>query len=131
MSTDPIGDMLTMLRNATAARKPVVEVPHSRVKAEVVKILKREGFIADYTTESSGAVRRLRVFLKYGPDQTPLIHGVRRVSRPGRRYYVRAADVPRVRNGLGVAILTTSSGILSDRQARRLRVGGEVICEVW
>ncbi len=130
-ASDSIGDMLTRIRNAHAARKPSVDVAHSRIKSELARILKKEGFIADFTTETNGARRSLRIFLKYGPDETPVIHGLRRVSRPGRRHYVKADQVPRVLNGIGVAILTTSSGMMTDRQARRARVGGEVICQVW
>jgi small subunit ribosomal protein S8 len=129
--SDTIGDMFTRIRNAHAARRPVVEVAHSRLKGELAKILKKEGFIADFTTETDGPRRWLRIYLKYGPDETPVIHGLQRVSRPGRRCYVAASDVPRVLNGIGVAILTTSAGLMTDRQARRLRVGGEVICQVW
>ncbi len=130
-ASDSIADMLTRIRNAHAARKPAIEVAHSRLKGELAKILKKEGFIADFTTETQGARRYLRIYLKYGPDETPLIHGIRRVSRPGRRCYVSAKDVPRVLNGIGLAILTTSAGVMTDRQARRSHVGGEVICEVW
>ena len=129
--SDTIGDMLTAIRNAQAARKPVVEIGNSRLKSDIVKLLKREGFIADYVCETIGARRVLRIYLKYGPDETPVIHGLRRVSRPGCRRYVGADAVPRVRNGIGMAILTTSAGVMTDRQARRARVGGEVICEVW
>ncbi len=130
-ASDPIADMLTRIRNAHDARQPTVEVSHSRLKGELARLLKKEGFIADYTTETQGVRRSLRIYLKYGPEETAIIHGLRRVSRPGRRYYVSAGEVPRVLNGIGLAILTTSSGLMTDRQARRARLGGEVICHIW
>ncbi len=130
-ASDPIAEMLTRIRNAQAARRPTVEVAHSRLKSELARVLKKEGFIADYTSEALGARKLLRLYLKYGPDEAPIIRGLRRVSRPGRRSYVGADKVPRVLNGIGMAILTTSSGLMTDRQARRARLGGEVICHVW
>jgi small subunit ribosomal protein S8 len=129
--SDPIADMLTRVRNAHAAELPVAEMPHSRMKSEIARILKREGFIRDYTTEGSGGKRTLRVYLKYGPDQEKGIQGIRRVSRPGLRRYTGADKLPRVLSGMGIAILSTSSGVMSDREARKQKVGGEVLCYVW
>lgn len=129
--SDPIADMLTRIRNAAAARRDVVLMPHSSLKSEIARILKREGFILDYTTEADGSQKSLRVFLKYGPDQDNVIKGIKRVSRPGLRRYVGAGEVPRVLGGLGLAILSTSSGIVSDREARKQHIGGEVLCQVW
>lgn len=129
--SDPIADMLTRIRNATRAKKDTVEVPHSALKSEMAGILKREGFIVDYTTEGQGGKRTLRLYLKYGPDREPVLRGLRRVSRPGRREYVGTEKLPRVLSGIGIAILTTSRGLMTDRQARRARLGGEVLCNVW
>lgn len=129
--SDPIADMLVRIRNAAMAGKPTVEVPHSNLKAEIARALKKEGFLADYTTEGSGGKRVLRLYLKYAPDGKPAIQGLRRVSKPGLRQYAGLANLPRVRRGLGVAILSTSAGVLTDREARRRRVGGEVLCYVW
>ncbi len=129
--TDPIADMFTRVRNATHARHPTVEVPHSKLKGEIARLLKREGFIADYTTEAQGARRVMRVYLKYGPGETPVIHGLRRMSRSGCRRYASADRLPRVQNGIGLALLTTSAGVKTDREARKARLGGEVLGYVW
>ncbi len=129
--SDPIADMLTRIRNASAARKPTVEMPATRIKAQVAEILKREGFIVDADVAGDGATRVLRIRLKYTPEEEPVIRGIKRISRPGRRDYVGADGLPRVLNGIGVAILTTSSGLMTDREARRAKVGGEVLCHVW
>ncbi len=129
--SDPIADMLTRVRNAHAAELTMAEMPHSRMKSEIARILKREGYIRDYTTEGGGGKRTLRVYLKYGPDQEKGIQGLRRVSRPGLRTYAGSAQVPRVLGGIGVAILSTSSGVMTDKEARRQKVGGEVLCYVW
>ncbi len=129
--TDPIADMLTRIRNANAAGHDQVSVPASRIKAEIARILKEEGFIQDWTWVQDGPQGTLRIILKYGPKRERVLRGIRRVSKPGRRVYVRRPEIPRVRAGLGVAILSTSRGILTDRQARRLGVGGEVLCYVW
>jgi small subunit ribosomal protein S8 len=123
--------MLTRLRNASAGGRETVDIPHSRLKGEVARVLKKEGFIADYATESQGGRRVLRVYLRYGAQQQPVLRGIRRISRPGCRVYATAERSPRVLNGLGVAILTTSGGIMTDREARRAHVGGEVLCHVW
>jgi len=128
---DPISDMLTRIRNAFMAAKDSVDIPHSKVKAEIARLLKREGYILDYTTEADGVKKTLRVFLKYGQDQQPVIQGLRRISKPSLRRYVSSTDVPRVLGGLGVAILSTSTGLLTDREARKQHIGGEVLCHVW
>ena len=132
--SDPIADMLTRVRNASRARHTEVVVPASRTKREIARILKDEGFIAD-VREAEGAATaissKLTIVLKYGRDRTAAIDGIRRVSRPGRRVYVRHDRIPRVYSGLGIAILSTSRGLMSDREARRQKVGGELLCEVW
>lgn len=128
--SDPIADMLTRVRNAQKAAHPSVEMPYSRLKDEVAQVLKREGFIADIAVES-GNPKSLKLFLKYTEELEPVIRGVKRESRPGLRRYVAAAKVPRVLGGQGVAVLSTSSGILTDREARSRHVGGEVLCTIW
>ncbi len=129
--TDPIADMLTRIRNANAAGHDEVRVPASKLKAEIARILKEEGFIQDWTWVQDGPQGTLRITLKYGPKRERVLRGIRRVSKPGLRVYVRRQEIPRVRGGLGIAILSTSRGILTDRQARHLGVGGEVLCYVW
>lgn len=129
--TDPIADMLTRVRNAQAAELEHTEMPHSRMKGEIARLLKQEGYIRDYTTEGQGGKRTLRIYLKYGMDQEKAIEGLRRVSRPGLRRYAPASALPRVLGGLGVAILSTSTGIMTDQEARKNKVGGEVLCYVW
>ena len=132
MMTDPIADMLTRIRNAALARHDRTEMPASRLKAAVAEILKLEGFIADCRpSEGEGGPKKLTIVLKYGRDRSSAIDGVRRVSRPGRRVYVRHDRIPRVFSGLGISILSTSRGLMSDREARRQKVGGELLCEVW
>ncbi len=130
MLTDPIADMFTRIRNASMARLERTEVPLSRLKKELAEILKSEGFISDYQVEAD-LPGKLTVVLKYGRDRQSAIAGIRRSSRPGRRVYVGHHDIPKVHNGLGVAILSTSRGVMTDREARKQRVGGEVLCEVW
>jgi len=129
--SDPISDMLTRIRNANMAEHPQVQIPHSKMKSEVARILKEEGYIQDFTTENVSGKATLVLFLKYLDDQKPVIQGLRRVSRPSRRHYVGADDVPRVLGGIGTAILSTSSGILTDTSARKSCVGGEVLCYIW
>ncbi|WP_437482376.1 30S ribosomal protein S8 [Sorangium sp. So ce1014] len=131
MMTDPIADMLTRIRNAALARHDRTEVPASRIKAAVAEILKSEGFIADVRETEGEGPKKLTIVLKYGRDRQSAIDGVRRVSRPGRRVYVRHDRIPRVFSGLGISILSTSRGLMSDRDARRLKMGGELLCEVW
>jgi small subunit ribosomal protein S8 len=131
MMTDPIADMLTRIRNASLARHDRTEMPASRLKAAVAEILKSEGFIADVRPSEGDGPKKLTIVLKYGRDRTSAIDGIRRVSRPGRRVYVRHDRIPRVYSGLGISILSTSHGLMSDREARRLKLGGELLCEVW
>jgi len=128
--TDPIADMLTRIRNAMTAHHEMVVVPASRMKLEIVKILKAEGFIADYEVDKKFP-ETIRIHLRYGERKQGIITGLRRVSRPGLRIYARRAEVPRVRGGLGLAILSTSRGVMTDREARKAGVGGEVLCYIW
>lgn len=129
--SDPISDMLTRIRNANMAEHDTVQIPHSRMKSEIARILKEEGYIKEYTTENIDGKATLVLFLKYMEDQKPVIQGLRRISKPSRRHYVGADDVPRVLGGIGTAILSTSSGILCDSDARRKHIGGEVLCYIW
>ena len=129
--TDPIADMLTRIRNASSARHDKVDIPASRIKRSISQILKEEGFIRDYELVKEGPQGTLRVYLKYGPNKEKVISGIRRISRPGLRVYVKRDDVPKVLGGLGVAILSTPRGLASDRKARTDGLGGEVLCFVW
>lgn len=129
--SDPIGDMLTRVRNANMAYKEETLVPASRMTEAIARILEREGFIAGYTREGEGVRQYLRIRLKYGKNKERTITGLRRVSRPGRRVYGKRDDLPRVLGGLGIAILSTSRGLMTDRQARGQGVGGEVLAYVW
>jgi small subunit ribosomal protein S8 len=130
--TDPIADMLTRIRNACGSKHRRVDVPLSRMKTEIARILKENNFIQDYQTVDVGDGKRmLRLRLRYAPGGQPVIRELRRVSTPGLRRYVGVTDIPRVRNGLGVAILSTSKGLMSDRQARQSRTGGELVAVVW
>jgi small subunit ribosomal protein S8 len=131
--TDPIADMLTRLRNANVAHHEVVRMPSSKLKEALAAILLREGYIAGFnvTSDEKRPGRILEVTMKYAPDRTRTISGLRRVSKPGLRVYTGADKMPRVLGGLGVAVLSTSQGLMTDREARRLRVGGEVLCYVW
>ena len=129
--TDPIADLLTRIRNAQTAGHSTVNIPRSNVKVAIVAILKSEGFIEGYVEDTDGPQGKIKVFLRYDGSKSGIIRGITRVSKPGRRVYVGKKDVPRVRNGLGIAILTTPRGVLSDLQARQAGVGGEVICHVW
>ena len=128
---DPIADFLTRIRNAHMAKHDSVEIPHSKLKRELARILKEEGYINDFSERGSGAEARIVIELKYGPDGQRAITGLRRMSRPGRRVYRKQTNIPRVLDGLGVAILSTSQGILTDHAARRIGVGGEVLCFVY
>jgi len=130
MMTDPIADMLTRIRNAAQAQHQHTVLPSSKLKVQVAEILKQEGFIDDYSVEE-GIPNTLTIALKYSRDRQSAFAGMRRASRPGRRFYVGHRDIPRVQNGMGVAILSTSAGVMTDRDARDKRVGGEVLCEVW
>ena len=129
--TDPVSDMLTRIRNATTVRHDRTDIPASKTKLEIAKILKQEGYIRTFKTLEEGPQGLIRVYLKYAEDGEPVIHGLQRVSKPGRRVYRGADYLPRVRNGLGVAVVSTNRGVLTDEQARSLRVGGEVLCEIW
>lgn len=132
MMTDPIADMLTRIRNAVSVERPQVEIPISKVKRGVADVLKREGFIWDWSeVESERPVGNLRIELKYGPAGEKVIRRIRRISKPGCRVYSRSGDLRPVLNGLGIRILSTSQGVMSDREARQQKVGGEVLCEVW
>ncbi len=129
--TDPIADMLTRIRNANAIRHDRTDIPASKMKLEVAKILKQEGYIRTFKVIEEGPQGLIRLYLKYAEDGEPVIHGLRRVSTPGRRVYSDVEALPKVRNGLGVAVVSTNRGVLTDEQARGLRVGGEVLCEIW
>ncbi len=131
MMTDPIADMLTRIRNANLAYKDEVSVPASRLKEEIARLLAREGYVAGYRLEGEEPKRRIVIEMKYGPDRERTITGVKRVSRPGRRVYAGRDRLPRVLGGLGIAILSTSQGLMTDKQAARRGVGGEVVCHVW
>ena len=128
--TDPIADMLTRIRNAVQARHDVVEVPANKEKIEIAKILKNEGFITDYSVE--GDVKKtIKITLKYGPNNEKVINGLKRISKPGLRAYAKVDSIPRVLNGLGIAIISTSHGLMTDKEAKAKHVGGEVIAYVW
>jgi small subunit ribosomal protein S8 len=129
--TDPIADMLTRIRNANMAEKMVVQMPHSKMKSEIARLLKAEGFIKDYTMENNEGKSVLNVFLKYTIEREPIIQGLRRISKPSCRKYVSSEEVPRVLGGIGIAILSTSSGVMTDNEARKQKVGGEVLCYIW
>ncbi|RKG52629.1 30S ribosomal protein S8 [Corallococcus sp. AB011P] len=128
---DPVGDMLTRLRNASRARHDKVLIPHSKLKVEIVKVLKDEGYIGDFTIHEVAPQNEITVQLKYGPDRSPAITGIRRVSKPGLRRYVAVRDIQPVLGGMGISILSTSRGILVDTEARKQKVGGELLCTVY
>ena len=128
--TDPIADMLTRIRNGLQARHETVSMPASKEKTEIAKILKNEGFITDYAVE--GDVKKtMTITLKYGPNKEKVINGLRRISKPGLRVYAKVENMPRVLNGLGIAIISTSHGLMTDKEAKAKRVGGEVVAYVW
>ncbi|HEX2298920.1 MAG TPA: 30S ribosomal protein S8 [Pseudonocardiaceae bacterium] len=129
--TDPIADMLTRLRNANSAYHDQVVMPHSKLKAHIAEILQREGYISGFRTEDAAVGKSLVVELKYGPNRERSFAGVRRVSKPGLRVYAKSTSLPKVLGGLGVAIISTSGGLLTDRQAAKQGVGGEVLAFVW
>jgi small subunit ribosomal protein S8 len=129
--TDPIADMLTRIRNAGVARFDKVDIPASRMKISLARILKEEGFIKNYKVIKDHRQGLLRVYLKYSEHQRPLIQGLRRVSKPGCRVYRSHSELPKVQGGLGMAVVSTSQGVVTDRQARKLQVGGEILCEIW
>jgi small subunit ribosomal protein S8 len=131
MMTDPIADMLTRIRNATAARKASVDVPYARAKEAIARVLVDEGYLEGAAAVEEEGRRVLRIALRYDAQRRPVIAGLKRISRPSLRVYVAVKDIPAVRKGLGVSILSTPRGVLADRDARREKVGGEVICTVW
>jgi small subunit ribosomal protein S8 len=128
--TDPIADLLTRIRNAVAIDRKQVSIPYSKVKEQVCRVLSEEGFIDDYRITEEGH-KTLHVFLKYGPDGERVINKIERVSKPGRRLYSSAKEMPRVLNGMGILVVSTSSGIMTDRVCREKNLGGELICSVW
>jgi small subunit ribosomal protein S8 len=129
---DPITDMLNRIRNASMAQHVSCRVPYSNMKAQILKIMQDEGFIDSYSHDrGDGIHQEIVVYLRYTDDSKTAIHSMRRISKPGRRWYSRTKDIEQVKSGLGVAIVSTSKGIMSDRNARRLNVGGEILCEVW
>ena len=130
--TDPIADMLTRIRNGYHARLEEVDVaPYSKVKAEIARILKKEGYIANYSVTGDGIEKKIVVTLKYSANDEKVVTGIKRISKPGLRVYAKGDNVPKVLNGLGIAIISTSKGVLTDKAARKAGVGGEVICYVW
>jgi small subunit ribosomal protein S8 len=131
MMTDPVADFLARVRNAIKARHQKVDVPASKLKLEIARILKEEGYVANYKPTEEDGKKVIRVYLKYSPDNSPVITQVSRVSRPGCRVYVGRNEIPRVLGGLGINILTTPKGVMTGRQARKEGVGGEVLCEVY
>jgi small subunit ribosomal protein S8 len=130
-TSDPIADMLTRIRNAQSARHPKVDVPASKLKMEIARILKEEGYIANFKMTEEGAKKSVRIYLKYTPGNSPVISRIERVSRPGCRVFVGSREVPRVLGGLGINILTTPRGVMTGSTARKENVGGELLCQVW
>ena len=131
VATDPIADMLTSIRNALRARQAKVDVPASKLKGEIARVLKEEGFVAAFKQIEEGGRKVLRVYLKYGPEKQSVISSIKRISRPGRRVYRAKVEMKPVLSGMGISIVTTPQEIMTSRQARRQGVGGEVLCEVW
>ena len=129
--TDPIADMLTRIRNANQMKHKTVEFPASKLKAEILKVLKQEGYIVDFESLSDGVQGKLKVQMKYLDNEERVIRGLKKISKPGLRVYAKTDDLPKVLNGLGIAIISTSKGLLTDRAARREKVGGEVLAYVW
>lgn len=129
--SDPLADMLTRIRNATKSRFNSVEMPLSKLKVSVAKVLKDEGYITDYQISEEGPQGTLKLDLKYGPQNELVITGIRRISKPGHRQYKRSNQIPTVMSGLGIGILTTSKGVVTDKEARQQNIGGELLCEVW
>lgn len=131
MMTDPIADMLTRIRNAVRVERPYVDVPASKVKRGLAEVLKREGYIWDWQIVEASPASQLRLELKYGPNGERVIQRIRRVSKPGRRVYSAAKELRPVLNGLGISVISSSRGVISDREARQRNLGGEVLCEIW
>jgi small subunit ribosomal protein S8 len=130
-TSDPIADMLTRIRNAQSARHPKVDVPASKLKMEIARIMKEEGYIANFKMTEEGSKKSVRIYLKYTPGNSPVISRIERVSRPGCRVFVGSKEVPRVLGGLGINILTTPRGVMTGSTARKENVGGELLCQVW
>ena len=131
MNTDPIADMLTRIRNANMALLQEVEMPGSKLKIELAKLLKSEGYVEDYSIEEKDNFKTLKITLKYDEKSKPVISNLKRVSRPGLRNYCKAKNIPQVLGGMGIAIISTSKGLLTDRKAKKENVGGEILCYVW
>ncbi len=131
MNTDPIADMLTRLRNANIVKHAEVKIPYSKLKVKLAELLKNEGYIVDYKVLDNEKFKMISVVLKYGEDKKPVISNLRRISKPGLRIYSKAKNLPRVFGGLGIAIVSTSEGLLPDRKARQKNIGGEILCYVW
>lgn len=129
--TDPIADMLTRIRNANRVRKDHVDIPTSKMKVAIARILKEEGFVKYYKTMRNNKQGMIRIFMKYGPNKEPVLNGLLRISKPGIRRYLGVGDIPQVRGGLGIAILSTSQGIMTGLECRRKHIGGEILCLVW
>lgn len=129
--TDPIADLLTRIRNANQMKHAVVEIPASKLKVEILNVLKNEGYITDYTVVNSGIQGTIKVTLKYLANSERALRGLKRISKPGLRVYAKTDEMPRVLNGLGIAVVSTSQGIMTDREARKLQVGGEVLAYIW
>ncbi|MDD3381891.1 MAG: 30S ribosomal protein S8 [Bacilli bacterium] len=129
--TDPIADMLTRIRNANQMKHPTVMIPASKIKLEILNVIKSEGYIADIETVEDGIQGQLKVTMKYTDKKERVIKGIKRISKPGLRVYAKAVEMPKVLNGLGIAILSTSNGVMTDREARQKSFGGEVIAYVW
>ena len=131
MQSDPIADMLTRIRNANTALHPETTMPSSKLKEQVARILSEEGFIDGYKVEDASVGKELTVRLRYDKERQPVLTGIKRIAKPGLRVYKAGPDVPRVRGGIGISIVSTSDGVMTDREARKRNVGGEVLCEVW
>ncbi len=129
--SDPLADMLTRIRNAGMAKFESVDIPLSKVKSEVARLLKQEGYITDFHIIKEGVQGTLRVDLKYDQNNQKVISGIRRISKPGRRVYVKSDEIPRVLSGLGISLVSSSKGVITDQEARKLGVGGELLCELW
>ena len=130
--SDPIADMLTRIRNANMAEKQSVRIPHSKIKADIARLLKEEGFVKDYKLNETETNKSfLNINLKYTAEREPVIQGLKRISKPSCRKYVNAEEVPRVLGGIGIALLSTSSGVMTDSEARKKNIGGEILCFVW
>ena len=129
--TDPVADMLTRIRNANTAGHATVDIPASKIKKNIAEILVKEGYVKGYEIVEGEAQDTIKVTMKYGPEKTKVITGIKKISKPGLKVYAKANEVPKVLGGLGIAIISTSSGLITDKEARKLGVGGEVICYVW